>query len=115
MKTRLGIAVAIAALGFAALASADTIANFTLDNVTFDAGAPETYVTGTASGGFTLDLTTDKLSNVDITTSTPLSATYTSGFFTNNPATFDFMNGTATAFDSLSITSIGRINAFRSR
>ena len=86
------VAIAIAVLGFAAPASADTIANFTLNNVTFSDG-------GTATGGFTLDLTTSTLSNVDITTSLdyPFGATYTGGngfvgttSFTNNPASFAF-------------------------
>jgi hypothetical protein len=92
MKTSFAVAIAVAVLGFAAPASADTIANFTLDNVTFSDG-------GTATGGFTLDLTTSTLSNVDITTSLdyPFGGTYTggSGFvgttsFTNNPASFEF-------------------------
>lgn len=61
MKTILGVIIAAAALGVAAPASADTIANFTLDGVTFDDG-------GTATGGFTLDLTSGTLSNVNITT-----------------------------------------------
>jgi hypothetical protein len=59
---RLIIATAVAMLGLAAPASADTIANFTLDSVIFSDG-------GTASGGFTLDLTSGALSNVNITTS----------------------------------------------
>jgi hypothetical protein len=109
MRNRAFIAASCAvAFAISAPASADTIANFTLDNVTFNGGAPEVYIAGTATGGFTLDLTTDRLSNVDITTSTPLSATYTSGFFINSPATFDFMNGSDTTFDALSITlSVG--------
>lgn len=92
MKTSLAVAIAVAVLGFAAPASADTMANFTLDNVTFSGG-------GTATGGFTLDLTTSTLSNIDITTSTNglFGVTYTggSGFFnstgfSNNPASFTF-------------------------
>jgi hypothetical protein len=80
MKTRLGIAVAIAALGFAAPASVDTVANFTLDNVTFnDTAGPGGA--GTATGSFTLDLNTSALSNIDITTSMDglFGATYTGG------------------------------------
>jgi hypothetical protein len=62
MKTRFGVAIAIAIQGFAAPASAGTIANFTLDGVTFSDG-------GTATGTFTLDLDTSTLSNINITTS----------------------------------------------
>jgi hypothetical protein len=93
MKTRLGVAIAVAvAVGaFAAPASADTVANFTLDGVTFSDG-------GTATGTFTLDLDTSTLSNVNITTSEDgpplpgsLGDTYTSGTFSNSPAaSFDF-------------------------
>ena len=59
---KFGVAIAVAFLGIASPALADTVANFTLDKVTFVDG-------GTATGGFTLDLTTDTLSNVNITTS----------------------------------------------
>ena len=92
MKTRFGLVVAIAVLGFAVPASADTVANFTLDGVTFDDG-------GTATGGFTLDLTTGALSNISITTSADgiFGVTYTGGSgpfgstgFTNSPASFEF-------------------------
>jgi hypothetical protein len=52
---------------------------------------------GTATGSFTLDLTTSTLSNVNITTSTDsalsLGTTYTSGSFSNSPASFDFGTG----------------------
>jgi hypothetical protein len=92
MKTRLGLVIAVAVLGFAVPASADTVSNFTLDGVTFSDG-------GTATGGFTLDLTTGALSNINITTSTDnlFGATYTGGNglfgstgFTNSPASFSF-------------------------
>ena len=98
MKTRFGVAVVIALMGFAVPASADTIADFSLDNVTFDDD-------GTAAGTFTLDLTTSTLSNVNITTSDNLDsppfgiygATYSdssSNTFTNGTtAAFDFFNG----------------------
>ena len=95
MKTRHGVAIAVAlAVGaFAAPASADTVANFTLDNVTFSDG-------GTATGSFTLDLDTSALSNIDITTSVDglFGVTYFGGSglfgstsFTNSPtASFAF-------------------------
>lgn len=90
MKTRVGIAIAVAVLGFAAPASADTIANFTLDGVTFSGG-------GTATGTFALDLDTSTLSNVNITTSADdlgdFGETYTLGSFSNGPASFDFVDG----------------------
>ena len=74
MGTRLAAVIGIAVLGFAAPASADTVANFTLDSVTFSDG-------GTATGTFTLDLTTSTLSNINITTSSDIffGATYTGG------------------------------------
>jgi hypothetical protein len=88
---RFGSLIAAAILGWmVAPASADTIANFTFDNVTFSDG-------GSASGSFTLDLTTALLSNVDVTTtngtgfvSTVSGATYQFGGFGNGPASFDF-------------------------
>jgi hypothetical protein len=75
-------------VGFVAPASADTIANFTLDDVTFNDG-------GTATGTFTLDLDTSSLSNVDITTSGDklLGTTYLQGSFSNGPGTFEFAAG----------------------
>jgi hypothetical protein len=98
MKTRLGVAIALALMGLVAPASADTIANFTLDNVTFNDD-------GTATGSFTLDLTTSTLSNIDITTSTDgdLGTTYTQGVFTNGPGTFDFFAGLPFEGDSFDI------------
>jgi hypothetical protein len=72
--------------------ASDIIANFTLDGVTFSDD-------GTASGGFTLDLTTSTLSNVNITTTTgsppdSFGTNYTDSFsntFTNTPnAQFEF-------------------------
>jgi hypothetical protein len=84
-------AAGLIVLGLSASASADTIANFTLDGVTFSDG-------GTATGSFTLDLTTSTLSNINISTSFTgpgfqvgdLGASYALGSFTNGPATFDF-------------------------
>ena len=93
MKTRFGVAIAVAlAVGaFAAPASADTIANFTLDNVTFSDG-------GTASGSFTLDLDTSALSNVDITTSMNIDST-SFGATYNDSSTNTFTNGTTAQFE----------------
>jgi hypothetical protein len=104
MKTRFGIAAAVVILGFAAPASADTIANFVLDGVTFNDG-------GTASGSFTLDLTTDTLSNVNITTSTDsalgVGTTFTdsdySNSFTPGPVYFLFDNNASLPVDELTI------------
>jgi hypothetical protein len=112
VKTRLGIAIAVAVLGFALPASADTVANFTLDGVTFDDG-------GTATGSFTLDLTTSTLSNVNITTSTDsaleLGDTYTSGTFSNSPsASFDFANGFFLDGDDFNFTLGSALTPFRS-
>lgn len=82
--------LSVAVLGFAAPASADTIANFTLDGVTFSGG-------GTATGSFTLDLDTSTLSNVDITTTADdlgvFGETYSLSSFSNGPASFDFVDG----------------------
>jgi hypothetical protein len=100
--SRFGYLTAAAILiGFVVPASADTIANFTLDGVTFNDG-------GTATGGFTLDLTTSTLSNVNITTSQDsvlgLGTTYSSGTFSNFPdATFVFSNGFFLQFEELTI------------
>jgi hypothetical protein len=89
-------------IGFVVPASADTIANFTLDDVTFSDG-------GTATGGFTLDLTTSALSNVSVMTSTDgaLGTTFSSGTFSNSPATFVFANGNFIQFDELTIVLSG--------
>jgi hypothetical protein len=54
------LVVATICASVSAPASADTIATFSLDNVTFDNGA-------TASGGFDYDVTTGAVSNVNIT------------------------------------------------
>ena len=74
-------------------ASADTIANFTLDGVTFDDG-------GTATGGFTLDLTTGTLSNVNITTSyDPVAGPFGFGATFNDGSSNTFTNGATATFD----------------
>ena len=60
---RFSCLIGAAILGWlVAPASADTIANFTLDNVTADEGFD------VITGGFTLDFTTSTLSNINITT-----------------------------------------------
>src|ERR1700722_14092338 len=73
-------------------AASDVIVNFTLDGVKFSDG-------GTATGGFTFDLTTGLLSNIDITTSDSgplgfgLGYTYTGGGTfskSSSSASFDF-------------------------
>jgi hypothetical protein len=99
MKKLLGAAVALTLTALVAPASADTIATFTLDHVTFNDG-------GNATGGFTLDLTTSTLSNVDITTSTDgeFGTTYTDGSFTNNPGSTNFFSGFFLGGDDLEIT-----------
>ncbi len=92
MKTILGVIIAAAALGFAAPASADTIANFTLDGVTFDDG-------GTATGSFTLDLDTSTLSNVNITTSMNIDSLTGFGATYNDSSSNSFTNGTTAQFE----------------
>jgi hypothetical protein len=92
MKTRFGIAIAVAVLGFVAPASADTIANFTLDGVTFGDG-------GTATGSFTLDLDTSTLSNVNIITSLNTDSFGTIGTTYNDLGANTFTNGTTAQFE----------------
>jgi hypothetical protein len=115
MKKIFAAAIAVAVLGFAVPASADTVANFTLDGVTFGGG-------GTATGGFTLDLTTSTLSNVNVTTSADgdLGTTYTEGIF-DSPSTFEFIDGfppfAGEAFeidlsDALTDTNLASTNSF---
>jgi hypothetical protein len=70
--------------------AADVTANFTLDGVTFSDG-------GTATGGFTLDLTTGTLSNVNVTTSVDgtivVGDTFTGGnFISDSPPEFGFLD-----------------------
>ena len=88
--SRFRFMIAVAILGWlVAPAFADTIANFTLDGVTFDDG-------GTASGGFTLDLTTGALSNVNITTSN--TATFTGSSYSDGSSTNTFSNSSSPQF-----------------
>lgn len=96
-------------------ASADTIANFTLNGVTFDDG-------GTATGSFSLDFTTSAISNVNITTSSngSVGANYTqtppffSDTFSNSPdASFDFTLGLIPLFgDELNLTLSAALTDF---
>jgi hypothetical protein len=84
--TRLRCLIAALIVGWlVAPASATTLATFALDNVTFTDG-------GTASGGFTLDLTTGSITAVTIiTTPGDFGAVYTDGGFANSPtASFSF-------------------------
>lgn len=93
MKTRFGIAVAVALLGFAVPASADTLATFVLDDVAFSDD-------GTATGGFTLDLTKGTLSNVNITTSIDFIPPFSSfGTTYNNSSSNTFTNGATAQFE----------------
>ena len=83
----------MAVLRFVAPASADTIANFTLDGVTFGDG-------GTATGSFTLDLDTSTLSNVNITTSSNIDSMFAAfGATYNDSSTNIFTNGTTAQFE----------------
>jgi hypothetical protein len=90
---KLLIAAAVGLAWLVAPASADTIANFSLDKVTFSDG-------GTATGGFTLDLTTNTLSNVNITTSLDVIVIPFIGFGTtyDNTGTNTFTNGATADF-----------------
>jgi hypothetical protein len=81
-------------------ASAETIADFTLDNVTFSDG-------GTATGSFTLDFTLGLITSANIVTSTdeivgPIAFGDTYGSvgssFSNNPASFSFLGGIGVQF-----------------
>ena len=83
--------IAVAILGWlvAPAAASDVIANFTLDGVTFSD-------MGTASGGFTLDLTTGALSNVNITTST--TTTWTGASYSDSASTNTFSNSSSPQF-----------------
>lgn len=103
------IAVAVWLIAPACMATEYT---FNLDNVTFNDG-------GTATGSFTLDLSTGTLSNVNIVTSTDmysvpygtLGTTYndaSSNTFTNgSSADFGFLNGSIFGFDSLDLQIAG--------
>jgi hypothetical protein len=69
-------------------ASANTVVTFTLDDVTFSDG-------GTAAGSFALDLTTDAITMVDITSSADGNlgvhfSTAGNATFSNSPANFSF-------------------------
>jgi hypothetical protein len=90
---KLLIALAIGLTWLVAPASANTIANFSLDKVTFSGG-------GTAIGTFTLDLTTSTLSNVNITTSMDSVSVPFSDFGTTYTDTGgrSFFNGVTTSF-----------------
>jgi hypothetical protein len=102
--SRFGFLVGAAILGWlVAPASANTVANFTLNGVTFSDG-------GTATGGFTLDLTTSTISNVNITTSVDgvLGNSYTSfGTFTNSPSPIGASFGLTELFIPVSLYELG--------
>jgi len=93
MMHKLVIAVAVGLTWLVAPASADTIANFSLDKVTFSGN-------GTATGTFTLDLTTSILSNVNITTSPDSVSVPFADFGTtyNDTGGSIFTNGVTTNF-----------------
>jgi hypothetical protein len=83
----LGAAACLLAWLVSPASASDVVANFTFDGVTFLQG-------GSITGGFTLDLTTGTLSNVDISVSAPIG-----GHFTDTSGTNTFSNSPDALFD----------------
>jgi hypothetical protein len=98
---RLGVFTAILIFGAAAPASANTIANFALDGVIFNDG-------GTASGTFSLDLTTHIINQVSITT-TPGGALAGSTYTGDAADTYVFSPTTEVAFNQALSPDLGTI------
>ena len=83
----LGAAACLLAWLVSPASASDVVANFTFDGVTFLQG-------GSITGGFTLDLTTGTLSNVDISVSAPIG-----GHFTDTSGTNTFSNSPDALFE----------------